>query len=153
MHLVKNYLHLEDNMKFVEGASRITTGDRIKDNDERRSKGKCIYFNHSTCQYNGKFSRGFIRLYTEKGELKCTGSAHCPMYKEVCSTENKKKQKLLFLIKIVSDEGTYYLTQNEEGEKIYTEDVQKAKRFSVDVCQQMKKKFKNNINVKIIIMT
>lgn len=67
---------------FIEGTTNITSGDRIKEYDSRRSKFKCKNYYNGVCKFEGKRSKDFPKRYTPTGEIKCIGSAHCKYYNE-----------------------------------------------------------------------
>ena len=68
---------------FVEGTYNVTTGDKMKSGDHRRSKFRCKFFQSDMCLYSSS---------------KCMGSAHCDNYNdgvEVYVREESFDYKLL----------------------------------------------------------
>ena len=74
---------------FVEGTYNVTTGDKMKSGDHRRSKFRCKFFQSDMCLYSSS---------------RCMGSAHCDNYNdgvEVYVREESFDYKLLPSVKLL----------------------------------------------------
>lgn len=128
---------------FVEGTTHITTGDKMKDNDHRRSKTKCFYFDKGLCVYSGKRARNEIVKINKDGQVICGGSAHCKRYGDGISVKKPKDSKM-YVVKILRKSGAIYVKSLNENNLVeFTDDYTSAARFKLGVALNIARKYKN----------
>ena len=95
---------MSNNLSQLEGTSWHVGYIKMSEDDERRHKSRCKYYDDGFCDYNIN---------------KCRGSSHCQHYREI-SLEKKEKTKLKEEIKMPIDNSflsgkfiVYYLDDKE----------------------------------------
>lgn len=142
---------------FVEGTVHVTTGDKIKEGDSRRSKSKCKNYFKGICQFANKKSKDFPTIYTATGELKCIGSAHCKYYNEEIKNDGISKVRIfksnneiasaqteernIRIVKIIKNEEIFYFQEIAEDNNsvILTKDYRQAKKTPQSTLKLIKK--------------
>lgn len=128
---------------FREGTTHITFGDRMKENDHRRSKTKCLYFDNGVCTFSGTRAKNeFIKL-NKVGQIICASSVHCKRYNDGIRVE-KPNRRECYIVKIRINNGEVYVKElKSNGEAEFTVILKNAARFKFGMAQKIASQYKD----------
>lgn len=127
---------------FREGTTHITSGDRMKENDHRRSKTKCLYFDNGICTFSGTRGKNEFVKINNVGQVICVSSAHCKRYNDGISMEEPDCRKC-YIVKIHINNGEVYVKElKSDGEVEFTVIRQNATRFKFGMAKKIASQYK-----------
>lgn len=135
----------------LRNGSRVTCGDKIKENDYKRRRFDCIYYISGKCVFSGTRKRTEHVKYDRCGRIVCTGASHCLRYKDKENNIKKIKESksMRRIVKVIENNQAKYVKYISEFGIEYTMNYKEALIVDNSKAASIKKKIKTG---KVIAM-